>query len=78
VRLEERLPLGVVGSGLRRVVPLGAVDLHDESLLGPAEIGDDATAVEVHGDVDVGAREAAGEDEIEDTVLELRAGRGRP
>ena len=55
VGFQERLAFGVVGSGLWGVVPLRAVGLDDELLLGPAEIGDDAAAVEVQRDVDVAA-----------------------
>ena len=41
MRLEEGLALGVVLARQRVVVPRGAVGLDDESLVGPAEVGDD-------------------------------------
>src|SRR3954454_6082182 len=44
VRLEQGLALRVVLACEPVVVPGGAVGLHDEALLGPAEVGDDATA----------------------------------
>ena len=49
-----------------------------EVLLRPAEVRDDPASVDAQWDVDVGAGEPAGDHEIEDAVLELRAGRGRP
>jgi hypothetical protein len=77
VGLEEGLAFGVVGSGLRRVVPLGAVGFDDEVVVGPAEVGDDAAAVEVHGDVDVWWWEAGCGEQVVDAVLQLGAGGGR-
>jgi hypothetical protein len=44
---EQRLALGVVGTGELVVVPRGAVGLDHESLLGPSEVGDHATPVEM-------------------------------
>jgi hypothetical protein len=76
VGLQEGLAFGVVGSGLRRVVPLGAVGLHDEVVVGPAEVGDDAAAVEMQGDVDVWWCEAGCGEQVVDAVLQLGAGGG--
>jgi hypothetical protein len=76
VGFEERLAFGVVGSGLRGVVPLRAVGLDDEVVLGPAEVGDDAAAVQVQGDVDVRRCEAGGGEQVVDAVFQLGAGGG--
>ena len=73
---KQRLALRVVLTGEPVVVPGGAVGLDDEVLGGPAEVGDHPTAVEDEWDVDVGVRETAAENEVEDDVLELAAGRG--
>ena len=71
------MAFGVLCSGLWGVVPLGAVGLDDEVVLGPAEVGDDAATVEAQGDVDVGWCEAGGAEQVIDAVFQLAAGGGR-
>jgi hypothetical protein len=73
VGFEEGLALRVVGAGDRVVVPLTAVGLDDQALSRPAEVRDQAAAVEGQRDVDVRWLEAGIEDEVEDDVLQLGA-----
>jgi hypothetical protein len=55
-------------------VPLAAVDLDDQALLGPAQVGvDDAVREDVRR-VDLGMREAGFEDEIENDIFEGAGG----
>ena len=71
VGFEDRLALGVVLAGEAVVVPFGAVGLDDQALSGPAEVGDDAAALESDRLVDVGTLKTGFEDEVQDGVLEL-------
>jgi hypothetical protein len=71
--LEEGLAFGVVLAGEAIVVPFGSIGFDYEALGRPAEVGDDAAAVDSEGDVDVGWDEPGAEDEVEHGVLELAA-----
>src|SRR5687767_1761776 len=77
VGLEEALPL-LIGRSLERVVVVGAVALDDQPLPWPAQVGNDAPAVEEQRLIDRRVAEAAAENEIEHHVLEHALGRGRP
>jgi hypothetical protein len=74
VSLEQRLPLGVLTPRDRVVVPGGAIGLHDDVFVRPAEVRDHASAAEYERPVHLGTREPSIEDEVENHVLELAAG----
>ena len=74
VALEQLLAFEVVRTGEWVVVPLAAVGFDREPEGGDAEVGDDAAALEVQWDVDVGVVGARGEDQVEHEVFELAAG----
>lgn len=75
--LQECLTLGVVSAGDRVVVPGAAIRFHDHSVLGPAEVRDDASSSKQERLVDVGTNEAGIHDEVEQDILELAARRRR-
>ena len=54
--LEDLLAL-LVGGAFERVVVVGAVDLDDQALLWPAQVGNDAPAVEEQRLIDGGVSE---------------------
>jgi hypothetical protein len=71
VRFEDGLLLGVVLAGEAVVMPFGAVGFEDQVLLGPSEVRDDASSVDVERDVDLRCFEPRTEEEVEDGVFEL-------
>jgi hypothetical protein len=75
VSLEQGLALGVVLPRELVVVPHAAVRLDDQVPIRPPEVGDDATAGDLEGLVDVRVRKTAPEHQVQDHILELAPGR---
>jgi hypothetical protein len=70
VRLEEGLTLGVRLASQGVLVPSAAIELENEALIRPAEVGDHPAAIDQQRLVHVGMLEAGIEEEIERDVLE--------